>query len=255
MKLKGKIALITGAGSGIGQAIACAFAGEGADVAVNDIDPAGAEETCVLIKKKFKRKAIPVLGDISRVQAVDSMVDATLKAFEQIDILVNNAGILDQVKTPTIEQRIATWDRVVRVHLKGCYLCCRRVGRQMVKQNGGAIVNIASIHGISPMPLRTAYGPAKAGIINLTKMLAVEWARYNIRVNAIAPGFVYTALADKGVKAGYVVLEGLVKWVPLGRMGKPEEIARAGLFLVSDDASYITGITLPVDGGWLANRP
>lgn len=254
MKLKGKTALITGAGSGIGQAIAHAFAKEGADIAVNDIDTAGAERTCGYIRDQFKREAVPLIADISKAKSVDGMVAETMQAFGRIDILVNNAGILDQVKTPTIDQSIGTWDRVIRVHLKGCYLCCRRVGRQMVKQNSGSILSIASIHGISPMTLRTAYGPAKAGIVNLTKMLAAEWAPSGIRVNALAPGYVYTALAEKGVRAGYVVLEELIKQVPLGRMGQPEEIAKAALFLVSDDAAYITGVTLPVDGGWLVNR-
>jgi NAD(P)-dependent dehydrogenase (short-subunit alcohol dehydrogenase family) len=255
MKLKGKTALITGAGSGIGQAIAYVFAQEGADIAVNDINRVGADKTCDYVRDKFKREAVPVIADISKAKSVDSMVAETMQAFGQIDILVNNAGILDQVKTPTIEQRIGTWDRVVRVHLKGCYLCCRRVGRQMVRQKNGCILSIASIHGISPMTLRTAYGPAKAGIINLTKMLAAEWAPLGIRVNALAPGYVYTALAEKGVRAGYIVLEELIKQVPLGRMGQPEEIARAALFLVSDDAAYITGVILPVDGGWLVNKP
>ena len=254
MKLEGKTALVTGAGAGIGQAIAYSFAAEGADIAVNDIELSRTDETCNTIREKYGRKAVPVVADISDEAAVDKMVDLTLKEFKRIDILVNNAGVVDQVKTPTIEQSVAVFDRVLSIHLRGAYLCCRSVGRQMVKQNSGVIVNIASIHGISPMTKRMAYGPAKAGIINLTKQLAVEWCPYNIRVNAIAPGFVYTSMAERSFKAGLTVMEEIVKPVPMKRFARPEEMASVALFLASDDSSYVTGITIPADGGWLANR-
>lgn len=138
--------------------------------------------------------------------------------------------------------------------MRGTYLCCRRVGQWMVEQEKSAIVNMASIVGFGGFPARTSYGPAKAAIINLTQVLAVEWAKHNIRVNAVAPGYIATPLMEKAMQTGTLDRETIQRRIPLRRFGEPDDVAKAALFLVSDDAGYITGVTLPVDGGWLAYR-
>lgn len=253
MKLKGKVALVTGSGSGLGQAMALALAKEGADVAVNDLHQTTANKVAATITREFKRKAIAIKADVARADEVDAMVGRTLDELGRIDILVNNAGMVQEF-VPTTEQSVERWDWVIGVHLRGTYLCSRRVGQWMVKQNSGAVLNIASIVAFGGFPMRTSYGPAKAGIINLTQVLAVEWAKYNIRVNCIAPSYILTPMFENSIKTGKVNLEAIQRRTPLGRPGKPEEIAKAAIFLVSDDASYITGVTLPVDGGWLAYR-
>ena len=253
MKLEGRVALVTGSGSGLGRAMALAFAEEGADVALNDLHQATASEVAATISQEFKRKAIAIEADVARADEVDAMVDKTLSELGKIDILVNNAGILQQ-SVPTIEQSVENWERVIGIHLRGTYLCSRRVGQWMVKQKGGVVLNMASIIAFGGFPMRTSYGPAKAGIINLTQTLAIEWAKYNIRVNCIAPSFIVTPMFEKAMKEGRVDREEIQRRTPLGRLGKPEDISRAAVFLVSDDASYITGVTLPVDGGWLAYK-
>jgi NAD(P)-dependent dehydrogenase (short-subunit alcohol dehydrogenase family) len=247
MKLKGKVALVTGAGRGIGRAIALLFAKEGADIAVNDIEPVSAQETDRTIKQ-IGQRSIAIRADISEANEVEFMVNRVIQELGGVHILVNNAGIGPQI-LPTTEQSLEYWDRVVKVHLRGTYLCSRFAGKWMILNKTGKIVNIASITGMSGFPMRTEYGPAKAGIINMTKALAVEWAKYNINVNSIAPGYILTPTT----KEGKVDLQVIEEKIPLGRIGSPDEIAKAALFLVSDDASYITGANLPVDGGWSAN--
>jgi len=253
MKLEGRVALVTGSGSGLGRAMALAFAEEGADVALNDLHQATASEVAATISQEFKRKAIAIEADVARADEVDAMVDKTLSELGKIDILVNNAGILQQ-SVPTIEQSVENWERVIGIHLRGTYLCSRRVGQWMVKQKGGVVLNMASIIAFGGFPMRTSYGPAKAGIINLTQTLAIEWAKYNIRVNCIAPGYIGQSMTDNAIKEGILDLEAILRRTPLGHLGKADDIAKAAVFLVSDDASYITGVTLPVDGGWLAYR-
>ena len=250
MKLKGKVALITGSGKGIGRAIALTFAEEGADVAINALHLSSAENAAKEIQK-FGTKVITIEADVAEVEDVDRMVETTLEELGKLDILVNAAGILNEI-APTIDQSIENYDRVVSTHLRGTYLCCRKVGRWMIEHEGGKILNISSLAGMTGFPMRTGYGAVKAGIINLTKTLAVEWAKYNINVNCISPGFTLTPRVEHMIKEGMVDIESLISRIPLGRLGEPREIARPALFLMSEDARYITGVTIPVDGGWLA---
>ncbi|MAF85954.1 MAG: hypothetical protein CL875_05705 [Dehalococcoidales bacterium] len=250
MKLSGKVALITGSGSGIGKAAALLFAKEGASIAVSDINLSSAEQATEAIKQLGGR-AIAIRADVSDAGDVDMMVDKVIKELGGIHILVNNAGIPGE-NLPTIESSVEHWDKVVRVNLRGTYLCSRRSGQWMVSNKAGKVLNIASIVGLAGFVARASYGPAKAGIVNLTQTLAVEWAKYNINVNCIAPGFVMTPLDGDLIRSGRLNLELIEKRIPLGHRAQPDDIAKAALFLVSDDARYITGVTLPVDGGWLA---
>jgi len=249
MKLTNKTALVTGAGSGIGKAAALILAENGADIAVNDIDPGSAEATADEIRQ-LGVKAITVQADVADSNAVDSMVDKILDEMGGIHILINNAGI--PVHGGFIEnQTVENWDSVIGVILRGTYLCSRRVGKWMVENQYGRIVNIASIAGIRCAPDTAGYGAGKAGVINLTKTLAVEWGRHNINANCIAPGLIDTPLTRRTF-ARSPAIDSIIDRIPKGRMGTAEEIARAILFLVSEDAEYITGVTLRVDGGHLA---
>lgn len=250
MKLEGKVALITGAGSGIGRAIALLFAKEGADIAVNDIDISSAEATAKAVKQ-IGQRAIAIRANVAKSDDVDAMVDRVVSELGGIHILVNNAGIAPS-NVPTLEQSLEEWDRVVAVILRGSYLCARRAGQWMVNHKTGKIINISSVKGITGLVAHTSYGSAKAGIINMTRTLAIEWALFNINVNCIAPGYVMTPMLEGGIKKGLFTVEDLQKQIPLGRLAEPDDIAKAALFLASNDANYVTGITLPVDGGFLA---
>jgi NAD(P)-dependent dehydrogenase (short-subunit alcohol dehydrogenase family) len=250
MRLHDRIAIITGAGSGIGRATALACGREGAHVVIFDLDRDAAEATAREVSG-LGRRALAVAGDVADEADVDRLAEAALREFGRIDLLVNNAGVADQI-VPTLQQSVETWERVLDIHLKGMYLGCRRVGREMVRQMRGTIVSVSSVAGVVGFAMRTAYGPAKAGIAQLTRVLAVEWAPYNIRVNAVAPGYVRTPLVERILNAGQLEEKRIAERTPLGRLARPEEIAAAVVFLLSDDASYITGVTLPVDGGFLA---
>ena len=249
MKLEGKTALVTGAGSGIGEAIALLFAREGADIAVNDIDPASAEKTAEAVRK-FGRRAIAVQADVADSSQVDLMVDRVITEFGGVHILINNAGI--PIHGPFLEKQTPeNWDRVVSVILRGTYLCSRKVGQWMVENRTGKIVNISSIAGSRATPHIPSYGAAKAAVIQLTRTLAVDWAKYRINVNCISPGIINTPLTQRTF-AVWQTPEEIKARIPLEVMGEAEDIANAALFLVSDEARHITGVNLPVDGGILA---
>jgi NAD(P)-dependent dehydrogenase (short-subunit alcohol dehydrogenase family) len=249
MKLEGKTALVTGAGSGIGEAIAFLFAREGADIAVNDIDPASAEKTAEAVMN-MGRRAIAVQADVADGEQVDRMVDRVIDELGGVQILVNNAGI--PVHGPFLEtQTPENWDRVVAVILRGTYLCSRSAGRWMVNNGTGKIVNISSIAGARATPHIPSYGAAKAAVIQLTRTLAVDWGKYGINVNCISPGVINTPLTQRTI-AVWETPEEIKARIPLEVMGEAEDIANAALFLVSDEARHITGVNLPVDGGILA---
>jgi NAD(P)-dependent dehydrogenase (short-subunit alcohol dehydrogenase family) len=246
MKLKGKVALITGAGSGIGQATAVLFAREGAAVAVNDINLQSAQETAGTILQTGG-KALAIKADVADENEVVSMVERVIKELGGVHILINNAGIGGSC--PVLESSVDRWDRVNAVILRGAYLCSREAGRWMVSRNGGKIVNISSIAALRFRANMSAYASAKAGIINFTRALALEWAPHNINVNCIIPGGIRTPMT-KNLLATFTPQQ-IKDQIPLGRIGEPEDIARAALFLVSEDAGFITGAALPVDGGEL----
>jgi 3-oxoacyl-[acyl-carrier protein] reductase len=246
MKLEGKVALITGAGSGIGQATALLFAREGAAIAVNDINLSSAERTADTIRQ-MGRKAIALKADVAEENEVDAMVERAIKELGGIHILVNNAGIGGG--GPVLESSVETWDRVMAVILRGTYLCSRQVGRWMASQNTGKILNISSIAAIRFRSNMSAYASAKAGIINFTRALALEWAPHHINVNCIIPGGINTPMT-RAHSAPFTAQQ-IQELIPLGRIGEPEDVAKVALFLVSDDASFITGAALPVDGGEL----
>lgn len=247
MKLKDKIAIVTGASQGIGRGIALGFAQAGADVVVNcDRNIGGAEAVATEIQT-MGRRAMALEGDVSRSNDVDRMTQKTLGAFGRIDILVNNAGIF--VPGPIENLREEDWDRVIEVNLKGVFLCCRAVGRHMIeRKSGGSIINVASISAHTPELNSGAYTPSKAAVIGLTRLIAVEWAKYGIRVNALSPGPVMTPLQRKAYPS-QKLLNARNRAIPMNRHGTPEEMARVAVFLASDDSSYITGEDINVDGG------
>jgi 3-oxoacyl-[acyl-carrier protein] reductase len=251
--LAGRVALITGAGQGIGQAIAYAFVENGATVAVNDFNPTG-EQTVEEIRRRGG-KAEFFQGDVGDVQSVTDMVAAVEKEMGPIDILVNNAGVnLGKQRHPAHEFLDSDWHRIIRVDLDGVFYCSRAVAAGMVKRRKGSIINISSVMGIIPIRLQCAFAAAKAGMQHFTRSQALEVGQYGVRVNAIAPGSTLT----EGTRQLFYnpetkqVAESLLSHIPLGRPGEVEDIAQAALYLASDDAKYVTGHVLVVDGGWTA---
>ncbi len=249
MRLEGKIAIVTGAGQGIGRAIALTLAKEGANVVVNVDKNLEAAKSVAEEIKSAGRQAQVIKADVSSSAQVNELVKKTVDIFKRIDILVNNAGI--DLVVPTVELTETQWDNVINVNLKGTFLCCQAVARQMIKQNGGKIINIASIGGRVGIAGKAAYGPSKAGVLQLTRVLAVEWAKYNINVNSVSPGLTMTPMAERGMK----FMQGYLERIPKKRAAKPEEIANAVLFLVSYEADDITGQEITVDGGITALHP
>jgi len=244
MSLSNRVAIVTGSGRGIGRAIALRLAEAGANVVVNDIGDAEPVEAVVREIKAMGRQALPILADVSSASDVDRLVAAATSAYGRIDILVNNAGIArDQLLLRMTEE---DWDRVLAVNLKSVFLGTRAVLRHMVKQRWGRIISIASIVGIVGNPGQANYASAKAGIIGFTRTIAKEVASRGITVNAIAPGFIDTEMTQR-LKEEWK--EELKKRIPLGYFGSPRDVAEAVAFLAGEEAGYITGHVLAVDGG------
>jgi len=251
MRFKDKSVLVTGGGRGIGRAIAVAFAHEGASVAINAAHQASAEEAAQ-VARECGGRAIAIGADVSNESEVNAMIDRVVAEFGRLDILVNNAGVSQPI-LPTVEQDTADWDRVMATNIRSAYLCTKAAGRHMLPRKSGKVVNVASIVGLTGQPMRTAYAPSKAAMLNLTKAMAVEWGPYGITVNAVSPGYVLTDLVKDFIGQGKVNEEAVLKRTPTGRMSTPEDIAEAVLFVASNAASNITGINIPVDGGWSVN--
>ncbi len=244
--LTGKIAAVTGGRRGIGRAISETLARRGADVMIGDCTQDPGRGTAVEIAQATGQRVLAHCVDVSNYESAMEFVEHTVEQFGRVDILINNAGITRDNLIVRISD--ADWDAVIDVNLKGAFNCCKAVTRQMMKQRYGRIVNITSVAGLAGNAGQANYASSKAGLVGLTKSLAKELGSRNITVNAIAPGFVTTALTDVLSKE-YKDLA--IKMTPLGRLGVPEDIARAVAFLVSDDAAFITGQVLSVDGGFV----
>ncbi|MGE7110910.1 3-oxoacyl-[acyl-carrier-protein] reductase [Lysinibacillus sp. NPDC047702] len=243
-KLEGKVAVVTGASRGIGRAIALKLADEGAKVVVNySGSQAKAEEVVAMIQENGG-EAIAVQASVSQTEEVTALMDTAVKTFGSLDILVNNAGITRD--NLLMRMKEDEWDDVLDTNLKGVFLCTKAVTRQMMKQRAGRIINISSIVGVAGNAGQANYVAAKAGVIGLTKTTAKELASRNILVNAIAPGFIETEMTDQLPEE---LKQGMLTQIPLAKLGQPEDIAKAVAFLASDDANYMTGQTLHIDGG------
>lgn len=245
--LSGKVAIVTGGKRGIGKAIALAMAEAGADIAVCDrVIEDGELEAVAGEAQRLGRRSLAVQADITQKADVDSLVQRVVAEFGAIDILVNNAAM--NIRAPLLELREDGWDRVIDTDLKGYYLCSQAVGKIMVSQKRGNIINIASTAAMYTAPEMGAYCIAKAGVVMLTRILAVELAQYNIRVNAVAPFMVKTKFSQPLWDAPETLKE-IESGIPLGRLAEPSDIVGSVLFLASDASSYITGHTIIVDGG------
>ncbi len=250
-ELTGKVALVTGAQRGMGKADALALARQGATVVVTDIEV----QACQAVADEIKRvggKASAYAMDVSSKKQVDAVFDAVIKEWKKLDILVNNAGVF--LPKPALELTEQDWQKTIDINLKGYFLCAQRAAKEMAKRKSGRIINIASIAsgqvGVGFMGA-AHYSASKGGIIGMTETMALEWGPLGITVNAIGPGAIDTPMVGD-IKKSPEALKAITSRVPLGRMGQPEEIAAAVVFLASDEASYVTGATLFVDGGYLA---
>jgi 3-oxoacyl-[acyl-carrier protein] reductase len=242
MRLKDKVALITGGGSGIGEATALRFAQEGAKIVINDVNEENANKVAEAIKAKGSEVLI-CIADVTKKSDVDNMFKQVLERFGRLDVLVNNAGInKDRMAKKMSEEE---WDDVISINLKGTFLCAQAALAPMIAQKSGRIINTASIGALGNIG-QTNYSASKMGVIGLTKSLALECARYNITVNCIAPGATFTPMF---AKLPPEIAQKIKEKVPLDRFGDPSEIANAHLFLASDESSFITGQTIFVDGG------
>jgi NAD(P)-dependent dehydrogenase (short-subunit alcohol dehydrogenase family) len=249
-----KVALVTGAAAGIGRATALEFAAEGAKVVVSDIVIEGGEATAAEIRAKGC-EAIFVRADVSKAEDVAALMAQTIKTYGRLDLACNNAGIEGEV-VPLIEQTEQDFDRIINVNLKGTFLCVKAEIIQMLTQGGGSIVNLASIAGLIGFPGLSPYVASKHGVNGLTKNAALEYAKQGIRVNSVCPGGIDTRMLDSladqatgGTQTSRQMMDGLH---PMGRIGTPEEVARLIVWLSSDKASFITGVHMPIDGGFVA---
>lgn len=246
----GKTAVVTGASGAIGCAIVRAFALAGANVVAADLDRQSASRTI----EGLGGNALAVQGDVADENDVEAMLEAAFRQFGSIDILINNAGVA-LLPEPTIRQDLASWRRVVDINLQGVFLMARGAARRMLgRDGGGVIVNVASVAGLSPAPGSNDYSVTKAAVVTLTETLATEWARKGIRVNAVAPGIMDAGITRQQMERRQGLRDAFTRRIPMGRLGEADDVTDAVLFLSSDHASYITGVCLPVDGGFSAAR-
>jgi NAD(P)-dependent dehydrogenase (short-subunit alcohol dehydrogenase family) len=267
MRLKDKIAIVTGAASGIGKTTAVLMGKEGAKVMCADLNADGAElnadgaEAVAHQIADVGGESASIQADVTKAAEVRGMVEATVERWGRLDVLFNNAGI--EFGLPVTQVPEEQWDHLIDVNLKGVFLGCKAALPELAKHGGGAIVNTASIAGLQGAAWMSTYCASKGGVVLMTKALAVEWARQSVRVNAVCPGVIRTPMADQGIEA-LAAMQGesveeiwqrIGEWHPMGRVGEAEEVARAVVFLASDEASFITGAALSVDGGVNAGSP
>jgi NAD(P)-dependent dehydrogenase (short-subunit alcohol dehydrogenase family) len=250
-RVSGKVALITGGGSGIGRATAIVFGREGAKVAIADYNRDGGEQTVRMIKDAGGQ-ALFIEANVAIAKQAEAMIAKTIETYGRLDCAFNNAGIEGQVGQNIADCSEENWGLIIAVNLTGVFLCMKYEIPQMLKQGGGSIVNTASAAGLIGLPGGTAYVASKHGVVGLTKSAALEYAKSGIRINAVCPGFIRTAMVERVIDGGSISEEAMIASEPIGRIGKPEEIANVVLFLCSDDASYVTGLPMPVDGGYVA---
>jgi dehydrogenase/reductase SDR family protein 4 len=243
--LKGKVALVTGGSRGIGRAIAIGLAGAGADIALASRKLPDLEEVAKEVKATG-RKSLAVAAHVGRMEEVNSLVEKVKDTFGKIDILVNNAAT-NPTMDPAIDVEERAWDSIMNLNLKGLYFLSQAVARVMKEKGGGKIINVASVAGITP-DILCIYSISKAGVIMATKVMAQQWAQYNIRVNAIAPGLTKTRFSE-ALWGNQDILQGAMLGIPLRRVAEPDEMVGAVIFLASDASSYVTGQTVAVDGG------
>lgn len=251
MQFKNKTVIITGSGSGIGRSTAVLFARQGANVVVSDINENSGKKTVDIINEK-NGNAIFIKCDVTKYNEVEHLMKGAIKHFGSIDIAVNNAGIGGKALARTVEHPFDDWDNVIAVNQTGVFYCMKLEIEQMLKQGGGAIINIASIAGLRGLPNNLSYVASKHAVVGMTKTAALEYARNNIRVNAVCPVFTHSALFQQLLDSKEGLGEKLKKGIPLGRFGEPEEIGEAIIWLSSEKSNFITGHSLPVDGGMMA---
>jgi NAD(P)-dependent dehydrogenase (short-subunit alcohol dehydrogenase family) len=249
-QMKDKVALVTGGSSGIGRAAALAFAREGAKVVVADVQVAGGQETVGLIRDAGG-EAVFVRTDVASPVEVKALVDEAVQRYGRLDYAFNNAGI-EGTLAPTAECSEENWNRTLEINLKGVWLCMRAEIAQMLKQGGGAIVNTASVAGLVGFQNLPAYCASKGGVVQLTRTAALEYAKMGIRINAVCPGVIRTAMVERVTGGNPQTEAQFVAMEPVGRMGTPEEVAAAVVWLCSDAASFVTGHPMVVDGGLVA---
>jgi NAD(P)-dependent dehydrogenase (short-subunit alcohol dehydrogenase family) len=251
-RVEGKVALVTGGASGIGRATALTFAREGAKLVVADLNADGGQQTVHMITENGG-EATFVQVDVTSTSAVEAMISKTVETYGRLDCAHNNAGIAGRIRAPLHECPEDVWDQVLAINLKGVWLCMKYEIIQMLKQGSGAIVNTASIMGlVGSWSGTSAYNASKHGVVGLTKTAALEYARTGIRINAVCPGYIWTPLIEQALLSRPEMEEQIITRHPVGRMGRPEEIAEAVVWLCSDAASFVTGHTMTVDGGYVA---
>jgi NAD(P)-dependent dehydrogenase (short-subunit alcohol dehydrogenase family) len=255
-RLRDRVAIVTGSASGIGRAIAVRFAEEGASVVVSDVraDPReGGEPTEQLIAQRGGT-CVRLDADASRWDEIDRLVTGAVERFGRLDVIVNNAAIAGPASKPLLETTESDWDEIMNVNLRGVFLCCKRAIAEMIEQEPigevrGRVINISSQHGMVGSPGHVAYSVSKGGVVNLTRQLAVDYARRGILVNAVAPGKIMTGSPEQADPERTAYAEART---PFPRLGRPDDVAGAAVFLASDDSLYISGTNLLVDGGWMA---